>query len=121
MVYPDNPMIFIVSVILTLGIALSALFLGFGPNVYRLTDKGVMSRAIQNAELEAMRYGDLYLRAGILEAGPSDSNIPGEITLAPNLFLYTDTALGRKSVSLTSTISVNNSSEGIKITARAVK
>ena len=60
-------MIFIVSIILMFCFALSAVFIGFAPNAYKLTDKDFVSKAIQNAELEAMKYGDVYLRAGVLD------------------------------------------------------
>lgn len=79
-------MIFIISLILTFGFALSAVFIGFGPNVYRLSDKGFMNRAIQNAELEAMHYGDLYLRAGKLD--PDDPDKKSTEIIPPNPFTY---------------------------------
>ena len=68
-------MIFIVSIILMFCFALSAVFIGFSPNVYKITDKDFVSRAIQNAELEAMQRGDVYLRAGVLNTNT---------TIAPN-------------------------------------
>lgn len=101
-------MIFIVSLILTFGFALSAVFIGFGPNVHRLSDKGFMSRAIQNAELEAMHYGDLYLRAGILDPGDTNKK-SAEI---PNLFTYSIIGLGATAaaVTITSVITVSKDS-----------
>lgn len=102
-------MIFIVSLILTFGFALSAVFIGFGPNVYRLSDKGFMSRAIQNAELEAMHYGDLYLRAGKLDTDDSNKK-SAEI---PNLFTYNIIGLGATAaaVTITSVITVDKDSD----------
>lgn len=113
-------MIFIVSIILTFGFALSAVFIGFGPNAYRLSDKGFMSRAYQNAELEAMHYGDLYLRAGILD--PDDSNKKSK-ELPPNLFTYNIIGQGTTAaaISITSTITVDKDATGaqtISVTAR---
>ncbi len=113
-------MIFIVSLILTFGFALSALFIGFGPNVYRLSDKGFMSRAIHNAELEAMQYGNLYLRAGILDPDDSAKNY----TAIRNLFTYNivgsqaDTAAA---VTITSNITVTKDDGVVKISVRADK
>lgn len=111
-------MIFIVSLILTFGFALSALFIGFGPNVYRISDKGFMSRAIHNAELEAMHYGDLYLRAGILDPDDADKK-NAEIA---SLFTYNIIGLGQPAaeISITSTITVSKDAAGaqtISVTA----
>ena len=77
-------MIFIVSLILTFGFALSALFIGFSPNIYRISDKDFMHRAIRNAELEAMHYGDLYLRAGIIDTDPNTTDIPDNTSDLPD-------------------------------------
>lgn len=66
-------MILIVSVILIFCFALSAVFIGFTPNIYRLVDKDFVSKAIKSAELEAMRYGDVYLRAGVLDTNTTPS------------------------------------------------
>ncbi len=105
-------MIFIVSIILTFGFALSAVFIGFGPNVYRLSDKGFMSRAIQNAELEAMHYGDLYLRAGKLDTDISTTSIPNSDEI-PSLFTYNIIGLGTTAaaVTITSVITVDKDSD----------
>ena len=80
-------MIFIVSIILMFCFALSAVFIGFAPNVYKLTDKDFVSKAIENAELEAMQYGDVYLRAGVLDTNSSTSLIPDNNTTV-SLFTY---------------------------------
>lgn len=116
-------MIFIVSLILTFGFALSAVFIGFGPNAYRLSDKGFMSRAIQNAELEAMHYGDLFLRAGVLDTDTSTLEISNDTTMR-NPFTYNIIGLGTgktaASVTITSVITVNKDSTGAEtITASA--
>lgn len=116
-------MIFIVSLILTFGFALSAVFIGFGPNVYRLSDKGFKARAIQNAELEAMHYGDLYLRAGVLDTDDSTLPIPKEIPIH-SLFTYNIIGFGADqtaaAVTITSVITVNKDTSGVvQITARA--
>ncbi len=116
-------MIFIISLILTFGFVLSAVFIGFGPNVYRLSDKGFMSRAIQNAELEAMQYGNLYLRAGILD--PSDS--AKNYTAIRNLFTYN--IIGSQehpqtaaAITITSSITASKDADGVvTITAKAHK
>jgi len=111
-------MIFIVSLILTFGFALSAVFIGFGPNVYRLSDQGFMSRAIQNAELEAMHYGNLYLRAGLLD--PDDKE--KKTMQIPSVFTYNIIGLGKtaSSVTITSVITVNKDFAGAEtITANA--
>lgn len=111
-------MIFIVSLILTFGFALSALFIGFGPNVYRLSDKGFMARAFQNAELEAMHYGDLYLRAGILDPDDAAKNY----TATRSRFTYNIIGSGTASaVTITSDITASRNSDGaqtISVTAR---
>lgn len=112
-------MIFIVSLILTFGFALSAVFIGFGPNVYRLSDKGFTARAYQNAELEAMHYGDLYLRAGILDPDDTTKNY----TATRNLFTYNIIGLGTTAaaVTITSEINVSKDSTGaetISVTAQ---
>lgn len=105
-------MIFIVSLILTFGFALSAVFIGFGPNAYRLSDKGFMSRAIQNAELEAMHYGDLYLRAGILDPDDTVKNY----TATRSLFTYNIIGSGTASaVTITSDITASRNSAGAQI------
>ena len=110
-------MIFIVSLILTFGFALSAVFIGFGPNAYRLSDKDFMSRAVQNAELEAMQYGDLYLHAGKLN--PDNVTAPNKTTME-SLFAYSVTPQSTVSISITSEITVNKDSDGVKtITAKA--
>ena len=115
-------MIFIISLILAFGFALSAIFIGFGPNVYRLSDKGFMNRAIQNAELEAMQYGNLYLRAGILD---TDEATPiSKDTTMRNLFTYNIIGPGTTAaaISITSTITVDKDSatgvETISVSAR---
>ena len=115
-------MIFIVSIILTFGFALSALFIGFGPNVYRLSDKGFMARAYQNAELEAMHYGDLYLRAGKLDTDSNTASIPDNYSIY-SPFTYNIIGLGTTAaaVTITSEINVSKDSTGaetISVTAR---
>ena len=116
-------MIFIVSIILTFGFALSAIFLGFSPNIYRLSDKGFMGRAIQNAELEAMQYGNLYLRAGILDPdNPDKVNNETE-----SLFIYNIIGSGAQErtasfSNITSNITVSKDLNGaVKITVTAHK
>lgn len=113
-------MIFIVSIILTFGFALSAVFIGFGPNVYRLSDKGFMSRAIQNAELEAMHYGDLYLRAGVLDTDSSTPTVSN--TAVRNLFTYNIVqGITAAAVTITSDITVSGSVGAETISVSAYK
>ena len=86
--------------------ALSAVFIGFSPNVYKLTGKDILSRAIRNAELEAMQYGDIYLRAGFLDTNFSTST-PDNTTTASN-FTYAINSTGStiNLVNITSNITV---------------
>lgn len=118
-------MIFIVSLILTFSFALSAVFIGFGPNVYRLSNKGFKSRVIQNAELEAMQYGNLYLRSGALDTDSGTANIPNSIDEIKNLFIYNIIGLGAdqkmvSTINITSSITANKDPSGVvKITVSA--
>lgn len=114
-------MIFIVSIILMFCFALSAVFIGFTPNAYRLVDKDFVSKAIMNAELEAMRYGEVYLRAGVLDTNtittPTSNN-----TIQSSLFTYVVNATGItiNSVNITSNITVaidSNDVENITVSA----
>ena len=112
-------MIFIISLILTFGFALSAVFIGFGPNVYRISDKGFMGRAIQNAELEAMQWGKLYLRAGILDPDDSDK----KSTERREEFTYNIIGQGitAAAITITSNITVTKDDGVVKISVSADK
>ncbi|MEK6567546.1 MAG: hypothetical protein AABZ27_02250 [Candidatus Omnitrophota bacterium] len=113
-------MIFIVSVILMLCFALSAVFIGFAPNVYRLADKDFVSKAIMNAELQAMRYGDLYLRAGFLDTDVTTTDIP-DSNISVSLFTWTTNSTNNNvsQVNITSSITVAEDTEGENITVSA--
>ena len=113
-------MILIISIILTFCFALSAVSAGFSTNAYKLTDKDFMARAIQNAQLEAMQYGDLYLRAGVLDTDVT-TTVANDTTMR-NLFTYSVTPQSAVSISITSEITVNKDSDGVNtITAKAYK
>ena len=107
-------MIFIVSIILMFCFALSAVFIGFAPNVYKLTDKDFLSKAMRNAELEAMQHGDVYLRAGVLDTNYSTST-PDNTTTASN-FTYAINSTGStiNLVNITSNITVAESATGVE-------
>jgi len=100
-------MIFIVSVILMFCFALSAVFIGFAPNAYKLVNQDFVSKAIQNAELEAMQRGDVYLRAGVLDTNSSTSSIPDNNTTV-SLFTYVINSTGSRvnEVNITSSVTV---------------
>ncbi len=112
-------MIFIISLILTFGFALSAVFIGFSPNVYRLSDKGFMSRAIQNAELEAMQYGNLYLRAGILD--PDDPEKKSEERWEEFTYNIIGQGITAAAITITSNITATKVDGVVTITAAAHK
>jgi len=116
-------MIFIVSIILMLCFALSAVFIGFAPNMYKLTDKDFVSKAIHNAELEAMRYGDVYLRAGVLDTDTTTTT-PDNATQT-GLFTYVVNADGStiNTVNITSkiTVAIDNTTGVENITVSADK
>ena len=114
-------MIFIVSIILMFCFALSAVFIGFTPNAYRLVDKDFVSKAIMNAELQAMRYGDVYLRAGVLDTNSSTST-PDNNTTA-SLFTYVINSTGSRvnEVNITSSITVAEDAGARNITVSAEK
>ncbi|MDO8749106.1 MAG: hypothetical protein Q7J72_08355 [Candidatus Omnitrophota bacterium] len=115
-------MIFIVSIILMFCFALSAVFIGFAPNAYKLTYKDFVSKAIQNAELEAMQRGDVYLRAGVLN---TNTTIAPNTNTTTSLFTYTVDSDGDRIniVNITSNITVAiNSTTGVEsITVSADK
>lgn len=113
-------MIFIVSIILMFCFALSAVFIGFAPNVYKLTNKDFVSKAIQNAELEAMRYGEVYLRSGVLDTNATTATSNNKIR--SSLFTSVVNATGStiNSVNITSNITVaidSNDVENITVSA----
>ncbi len=114
-------MIFIVSIILMFCFALSAVFIGFTPNAYRLVDKDFVSKAIMNAELQAMRYGDVYLRAGVLDTDSNTSTPDSNTTVS--LFTYVINSTGSRvnEVNITSNITVAEDSDGADITVSAEK
>jgi len=107
LVYQRKRMIFIVSIILMFCFALSAVFIGFAPNAYKLVNQDFVSKAIQNAELEAMQRGDVYLRAGVLDTNSSTSSIPDYNTTV-SLFTYVINSTGSRvnEVNITSSVTV---------------
>ena len=107
-------MIFIVSIILMFCFALSAVFIGFAPNVYKITDKDFVSRAIQNAELEAMQRGDVYLRAGVLNTNTTT-------TTSPFTYVINSTGSTINIVNITSNITVKEVAGVDYITVSAEK
>ena len=103
--------------------ALSVVFIGFTPNVYKLMDKDFVSKAIENAELEAMRYGDVYLRAGVLDT--NTTTLTPDNTTRTGLFTYAVNATGStiNLVNLTSkiTVAIDNTTGVENITVSAEK
>lgn len=114
-------MIFIVSVILMFCFALSAVFIGFTPNAYRLVDKDFVSKAIMNAELQAMRYGDVYLRSGFLDTNSSTSTPDYNITVSPFTWVTNSTGSTVSQVNITSSITVAEDDGARNITVSAEK
>ena len=113
-------MIFIVSIILMFCFALSAVFIGFAPNVYKITDKDFVSRAIQNTEFEAMQYGDIKLRAGVLDTNATSSTSNNTIHVSPFTYVVNATDITINSVNITSSITVaigSNDVENITVSA----
>lgn len=107
-------MIFIVSIILMFCFALSAVFIGFAPNVYKLTNKDFYSQAIRNAELKAMRYGEVYLRAGILDTNAATPAPNTNTTTSPFTYTVDSANVTINQVNITSNITVTEDSEEIK-------
>ena len=115
-------MIFIVSIILMFCFALSAVFIGFAPNVYKLTDKDFVSKAIENAELEAMQYGDVYLRAGVLNTNTTIApNTNTTTTTSPFTYVINSTGSTINIVNITSNITVKEVAGVDYITVSAEK
>ena len=115
-------MIFIVSIILMFCFALSAVFIGFAPNVYKITDKDFVSRAIQNAELEAMQRGDVYLRAGVLNTNTTIApNTNTTTTTSPFTYVINSTGSTINIVNITSNITVKEVAGVDYITVSAEK
>ena len=113
-------MIFIISIILMFCLALSAVSGGFSTNAYKVSDKDFMARAVQNAQLEAMQLGDVYLRSGVLDT--DDTTPVSNDTTMRNLFTYSVTPKSVISVTITSEITANKDSAGVEtITAKAYK
>lgn len=101
--------------------ALSAVFIGFTPNAYRLIDKDFVSKAIMNAELQAMRYGEVYLRAGVLDTNSSTSTPDSNTTVSRFTYVINSTNSEVNLVNITSNITVSENSEGVHITVSADK
>lgn len=109
-------MIFIVSIILMFCFALSAVFIGFAPNVYKLTDKDFLSKAMRNAELEAMQYGNVYLRAGTLDTNTTNTTVGNNTTLTGNFtYVINSTNSTINLLNITSSITVaENTTTGVE-------
>lgn len=114
-------MIFIVSIILMFCFALSAVFIGFTPNAYRLVDKDFVSKAIMNSELQAMRYGEVYLRARVLDTNSTTSTPDSNITMSRFTWITNSTNDTVSQINITSNITVSEDSEGVHITVSADK
>ena len=100
--------------------ALSAVFIGFAPNVYKLTDKDFVSKAIENAELEAMQYGDVYLRAGVLNTNTAIAPNTNTTT-SPFTYVINSTGSTINIVNITSNITVKEVAGVDYITVSAEK
>ena len=114
-------MIFIVSVILMFCFALSAVFIGFTPNAYKLVDQDFVSKAIQNAELEAMQRGDVYLRAGVLDTNSTTSTPDNNTTVSLFTYVSNSTGILINLVNITSNITVKEVAGVDYITVSAEK
>lgn len=114
-------MIFIVSVILMFCLAISAVFIGFTPNAYRLIDKDFVSKATINKELEAMRYGDVYLRSGVLDTNSTTSTPDNNVTVSLFTWVTNSTNIPINQVNITSSITVAEDDGARNITVSAEK
>jgi len=108
-------MIFIVSIIIAFSFILSAVFIGFTPNVARLVDSDILREVFDNAAVEAIQYGNLYRRAGIIDTNTT-TTMPENATIVSRFTYTVDSEENTINlVNITSDITViKNSTTGVE-------